>query len=100
MREVYPMFLLYTFVECYAVAILAVIRGTGRQGAVAVHGFIGYFVIGVTLAFVFAVVLDWGLVGIQVGGIIGASLNTLSFLSFLRKIDLDKEIEDAKERTK
>ncbi|RCK56307.1 Ethionine resistance-conferring protein 1 [Candida viswanathii] len=85
---------IYQINDCLSCATAGALRGQGRQMIGGVMNLIGYYVIALPFAFVFAFVLDFELFGLWMGMLIALMFVSLSQLFFVLTSNWDKIIQD------
>ncbi|PKU37776.1 multidrug and toxin extrusion protein 2-like [Limosa lapponica baueri] len=88
----------FHFFDAAAATCGGVLRGTGKQKMGAIANAIGYYAIGLPIGISLMFVAKMGVVGLWVGMIVSISLQALSFLAFVMRMDWKKAAEEAQVR--
>jgi len=95
--ELYPLALLFSFVDSFQCAFTGILIGAGRQAVAAPIIFVCYWVIGVPLGSALAFgATQWGLHGLWTGMLVAVTCHAVVFGILVLRLDWDKIVQEVR----
>ncbi|KAI5287530.1 hypothetical protein KEM52_001554 [Ascosphaera acerosa] len=96
--DVLPVCASFQVVDAMSAICNGILRGVGRQSFGGYVQLISYYVIALPISFVTAFVFGWGLYGVWAGVALGLAIVSAVEIVYIRRVDWDRSVKDARVR--